>query len=919
MYCSSYFTDCPNENSQVIESQMDECTPIILHCYSLSEPDSSSDSQIMKKHINEASLSMNGEAPWVPGSHSAHRLYQQPSLKSLQSASCLQDDEDVLYDSPVLHPRSNTNTCNHVSNTQNEHVTNKASSTAVGVDDKQKQKYSTSMLPIHVHGKHTPQVNCCSLNCHPDPHANGCDTNCIQRRRSPYPSSQQCPEPINTSESVSPKGIIHIPNGYHMTHSTTNGPIDVESGPATFYSWPKKQVPRGSRRNVKIHDYYEERRILVGKFYQDIPGSVDVAESEQSSNARRKEIYHEDQPNSQDEGAEVFQTPACEDRHFEIRVHQQDIAVGSKKRKRRQPRPQRVNSNIPAQFTRTEGDQEQYEGNEPEFPLKNGRYHQINSSYLQDASTPKEAFPKAEEDMDARGKESQMRSHEDVQAPFPVHFDSVRRCDDDSFENISSRSSCYSREIHLEAHPTWHSSFEGRKTAERRHPFLGRDSLRDIPPFGAFGNRLRPTNRISLEYQMNLHCQSKDPQKIFENSHGNMTQLPENVSTERNAAQQPIWMTGPENHFGTLEKGGPGYGSGHRRCPFRMRMSSSGPLQHSTYNENNATFHAKVNSESPESAWNGAPTPGYAERQEDNFGYHAEPVKGKPLRKSSNTPSSLPSDHGSVSTSNVDDSDALEKAHCSDRPLEIHQTYVLEGDNISGRQTKERNAMLLENRNYFLETQDMFPDYMTPAMKERRFVCRYCSKKFAHFSTLQNHLRTHTGDKPFQCKFCNRRFAQSGVLKAHVRTHTGDKPFACMYCGKVFAQSTTLTNHLRTHTGQKPYVCNFCGKSFTQPSTLRKHELSHTKERPYSCKFCGKAFAQQSTLTNHLRSHTGQRPYKCHFCEKSFAQLSTLDRHLRLHSSVSLKPHQCQFCSKSFSYVSNLVSHMQVHEKEQCN
>jgi uncharacterized Zn-finger protein len=59
-------------------------------------------------------------------------------------------------------------------------------------------------------------------------------------------------------------------------------------------------------------------------------------------------------------------------------------------------------------------------------------------------------------------------------------------------------------------------------------------------------------------------------------------------------------------------------------------------------------------------------------------------------------------------------------------------------------------------------------------------------------------------------------------LQNHIKTHSGDKPYKCHICGRGFSVKSYLQNHIRTHTGDKPYTCDICGKGVTfhtKPST----------------------------------------------------------------------------------------------------
>uniref|UniRef100_A0AAQ4PGF4 Si:ch211-212k18.5 n=1 Tax=Gasterosteus aculeatus aculeatus TaxID=481459 RepID=A0AAQ4PGF4_GASAC len=55
-------------------------------------------------------------------------------------------------------------------------------------------------------------------------------------------------------------------------------------------------------------------------------------------------------------------------------------------------------------------------------------------------------------------------------------------------------------------------------------------------------------------------------------------------------------------------------------------------------------------------------------------------------------------------------------------------------------------------------------------------VCRFCGKVLSSDSSLQIHLRSHTGERPYQCPVCLSRFTTRENLKAHFLRHREQNP-----------------------------------------------------------------------------------------------------------------------------------------------
>ncbi|XP_044283572.1 zinc finger protein ZFPM1 isoform X2 [Varanus komodoensis] len=198
----------------------------------------------------------------------------------------------------------------------------------------------------------------------------------------------------------------------------------------------------------------------------------------------------------------------------------------------------------------------------------------------------------------------------------------------------------------------------------------------------------------------------------------------------------------------------------------------------------------------------------------------------------------------------------------------------------------------------------------TAVVNKDVFPCKDCGIWYRSERNLQAHLMYYCAsrqsaasptvdDKPKDvypnervCPFpqCKKSCPSASSLEIHMRSHSGERPFVCLICLSAFTTKANCERHLKVHTDTLSGVCHSCGFISTTRDILYSHLVTNhmicqpgSKGEVYS-----PAGPVPPTASKPGLSTPGPAPgLKCSFCGHVADGLPALQQHVLLHSAAA--------------------------------
>ncbi|KAL7979729.1 hypothetical protein Chor_004887 [Crotalus horridus] len=192
------------------------------------------------------------------------------------------------------------------------------------------------------------------------------------------------------------------------------------------------------------------------------------------------------------------------------------------------------------------------------------------------------------------------------------------------------------------------------------------------------------------------------------------------------------------------------------------------------------------------------------------------------------------------------------------------------------------------------------------------FPCKDCGIWYRSERNLQAHLMYYCAsrqnaaspaldEKPKDaypneriCPFpqCQKSCPSASSLEIHMRSHSGERPFVCLICLSAFTTKANCERHLKVHTDTLNGVCHSCGFISTTRDILYSHLVTNhmicqpgSKGEVYSP---GPTIPASTTkpMALGLSSPSLSSAFKCSFCGYVANCLTSLQQHVVLHSTA---------------------------------
>ncbi|EMP36255.1 Zinc finger protein [Chelonia mydas] len=198
----------------------------------------------------------------------------------------------------------------------------------------------------------------------------------------------------------------------------------------------------------------------------------------------------------------------------------------------------------------------------------------------------------------------------------------------------------------------------------------------------------------------------------------------------------------------------------------------------------------------------------------------------------------------------------------------------------------------------------------TAVVNKDVFPCKDCGIWYRSERNLQAHLMYYCAsrqnpsspsvdEKPKEaypnervCPFpqCKKSCPSASSLEIHMRSHSGERPFVCLICLSAFTTKANCERHLKVHTDTLNGICHSCGFISTTRDILYSHLVTNhmicqpgSKGEVYSP---GPGLPAAKPLTPGPSQPSGTPILKCSLCGSVADSLASLRQHMVLHGPL---------------------------------